>query len=158
MKKTKLRIEGVSDVATDKKEIQRLVREVVIRRDGGCVLRNVYGIPRCNGYAPSDGHLILQADHLITRGNSATYDDTRLIVCVCKGHHGWKKWNEKQYEDAIRKVLPPDRVLLWEQAEQERWRPVPKRAHDWKLSILALKKELSTVKVHPDYTSAVIVI
>jgi hypothetical protein len=34
-----------------------------------------------------------QADHLTTRANSATYADTRLIVCACKGAHGWKKWH-----------------------------------------------------------------
>ena len=36
----------------------------------------------------NDGQLILQADHVITRANSATYAETHLIVCVCKGHHG----------------------------------------------------------------------
>ena len=66
------------------------MREIVIKRDGGCILRDIQGVSQCNGYR-KDGKLILQADHLITRANSATYADTRLIVCVCKGHHGWKK-------------------------------------------------------------------
>jgi hypothetical protein len=83
-----------------KQRIQDLVRDIVIKREGGCIFRgdvpNPEGwtIPTCNGFA-KDGHLILQADHLITRANSATYADTRLIVCLCKGHHGWKSWHER---------------------------------------------------------------
>jgi hypothetical protein len=47
---------------------------IVILRDGGCILRDTPHASACNGYA-KDGHLILQADHLITRANSATYGD-----------------------------------------------------------------------------------
>jgi hypothetical protein len=50
---------------------------------------------------------IHQADHLITRANSATYADTRLIVCACKGHHGWKKWHQKEYEALVRTLISP---------------------------------------------------
>jgi hypothetical protein len=92
---TRLRVAGKSDIAEVKRDIQDLARNIVIARDGGCILRGVFGIPVCSGYA-KDGHLILLADHLITRGNAATYADTRLIVCLCKGHHGgWKKWNKE---------------------------------------------------------------
>lgn len=141
LRRSKLRLVGVSPVSELKREIQALVRQIVIKRDGGCVLRKVYGIPRCNGYR-NDGEMILQADHLITRANSATYGDTRLIVCACQGHHGWKKWHEKQYEAAVRSVLSPERVALWGIAEEARWRPTRTTAMDWKLVKIALTQEL----------------
>lgn len=39
LKRSKLRLEGVSDTAQTKKRIQALVREIVILRDKGCILR-----------------------------------------------------------------------------------------------------------------------
>jgi hypothetical protein len=132
---------GKSETSQLKDEIQQLVRAIVIRRDGGCILRSEIGIPSCNGYR-KDGQLILQADHLITRANSATYADTRLIVCVCQGHHGWKKWHQKQYEDAVRSLLTPERLALWERAERDSWRAIRTGASDWRLEITALKQEL----------------
>lgn len=56
--------------------------------------------PSCNGF-DKNRKIILQADHLTTRANSATFADTRLIVCVCKGHHGWKKWHQQEYEEVV---------------------------------------------------------
>jgi hypothetical protein len=132
---------GKSETATLKDEIQQLVRAIVILRDGGCILRNTPDVPACNGVR-KDGQQILQADHLITRANSATYADTRLIVCVCKGHHGWKKWHQKQYEAAVRSLLSTERVALWDRAEQDSWRPKRTGASDWRLEIAALKQEL----------------
>lgn len=145
LKRSKLRLDGRSTTAEDKRQIQDLARACVIVRDGGCLLYNLQGhdgIPMCNGYA-KDSHLILQADHLITRANSATYADTRLIVCVCKGHHGWKKYHKEQYDAVLRNILPKDRVVLWERAQGDSWRPNRKYAADWKLAIVALKKELA---------------
>ena len=94
MKRGKLRVVGHSTTAEQKQEIQYLVREIVMKRDGGCILRNLPS-HRCSGFSKKDGHLILQADHLISRANSATYADTRLIVCICNGLHGWKKWHKQ---------------------------------------------------------------
>lgn len=141
--RSKLRLKGSSDVSVLKDEIQDLVREIVIRRDGGCILRDYTGVPPCGGYR-NDGELVLQADHLITRANSATYDDTRLIVCVCKGHHGWKKYNEKLYNAAVRELLSPARVTLWDRAEEERHRPTHRISSDWRVSVAALKQELAS--------------
>jgi hypothetical protein len=132
---------GKSETSLLKDEIQNLVREIVIARDKGCILRDEIGIPACNGVR-KDGQLILQADHLVTRANSATYADTRLIVCVCKGHHGWKKWHQKRYEGVVRQILEPSRVALWDRAEQDSWRPKRTGASDWRLEIAALKQEL----------------
>ena len=114
-----------------KREIQALLREIVIKRDGGCVLRK---IRFCNDE-------VLQADHLITRANSATYADSRLVVCICRTCHGWKHWHEKEYDALVKTILPADRVLLWEKSEIERQ---SHRAHkmNWVLEIIALKQEL----------------
>ena len=149
LKRTKLRVAGHPTVSEQKREIQALLREIVILRDGGCILRDVpdylFGQPPCNGYR-KDGELILQADHLISRENSATYADSRLVVCVCKGHHGWKSVGnnirKKQYDTIVRKLLTEDRTKLWDKCEQDSWRPVRTGAHDWKLCIIALTREL----------------
>ena len=132
MKRGKLRIKGVSDTATVKQEIQDTVRAIVILRDGGCILRNV---------RPVHGE-VLQADHLITRANSATYADTRLIVCVCINCHGWKHWHEREYNALVRTLIGKDRVKLWDKCEQDSWRVVRTGVYDWQLTLVALKQEL----------------
>lgn len=145
MKRTRLRVAGKSSTTVLKKEIQRLVREIVMKRDGGCVFRKEQG-HICTGYAPKSGHLVLQADHLLSRSNSATYADTRLIVCVCQGIHGWKSvganLRKAQYDERVKKLLPKERVELWERCEQDRFTANRKGAYDWQLEILALQKEL----------------
>jgi hypothetical protein len=91
------------------------VRAIVIARDGGCSFKHMENyladLPACNGYRKG-GKLILQADHLITRANSATYTDTRLIVCVCKGHHGWKKWHKEEYDMIVHHLIGKERANL----------------------------------------------
>ena len=145
MMRTTLRVQGISDTATIKREIQYVAREIVIARDGGCVLRDLHydGIPECNGYA-NNGQLILQADHLVTRSNSATFADTRLIVCVCKGHHSWKSLGsnarKKEYDELVR-TLVPERVKLWDECERDSWRPHRTGVYDLKLQLAALKQE-----------------
>jgi hypothetical protein len=120
--------------AKDKKEIQRLVREIVILRDGGCVLR---GVRLCGGEV---GKAVLQADHLITRANSATFADTRLIVCLCRPcHGGYKQWHKEKYDALVKTVLDVDTVKLWERCQEDSWRP---QKQDWKMHIVLLKKEL----------------
>ncbi len=170
-----LKRESESDTALIKKEIQRLAREVVIKRDGGCIFSDQRGhhidipkvenyskdtvifggdtlplgevatfiVPPCNGYA-KDGHLILQADHLVSRSNSATYADTRLIVCVCRGHHGWKSvggnLRKKRYDAIVRQLISPERVALWDKMEASSWKPTKVV---WALELAALKQELA---------------
>src|SRR5436309_1064851 len=111
-RKTPLKVYGDNDTATLKKEIQRLVRDIVILRDGGCVLRFVR---HCGG---EPGRAVLQADHLITRANSATYADTRLIVCVCRGCHYWKSVGSNrrkgEYDALVKTILSKERVELWD--------------------------------------------
>jgi hypothetical protein len=139
---TKLAAVGSSDTTQLKNEIQAEVRRIVIARDGGCVLRGSFDVPACGGYA-TDGHLILQADHLITRANSATFADPRLIVCVCKSHHGWKSVGgnarKAQYDAAVRAILPPDRIELWDRCEKESWKPHRVSSTDWAKELAYLR-------------------
>ena len=142
LKRTKLRVVGVSTTAELKKEIQRLVRACVILRDKGCVLRNKR---HCGGNLDTVG-VVIQADHLITRANSATFADTRLIVCICKGCHLWKKYNENMYDALIREVISKERVKLWEKCEADRYTTKRTGAWDWKIYIVQVEKELSELE------------
>lgn len=101
-----MRAVGQSDTAKTKERIQALLRQGVIARDGGCLLRDVR---RCNGL-PSVPGVVLQANHLITRANSATFGDMRLVVCLCKRCHSWKSLGDNmrkaQYDQLVRSLLP----------------------------------------------------
>lgn len=155
-KKSKLNKKSKSEVALLKDDIQAYLREIVILRDGGCILRHLQGkiyknihIPYCNGYR-KDGQLILQADHLNSRSHSETYADSRLAVCVCKGHHGWKSvadnLRKKEYDEIVKSLLPKERVKLWEECESRRFLSYKMGAYDWKLEIVNLKSELEELK------------
>ena len=145
MKRTPLAALGKNETSIVKREIQDVLREIVIKRDGGCFFRNFSG-HICSGFA-IDGHLILQADHLITRGNAGTYADSRLVVCACKGIHGWKSVganvNKKQYDEMVRTLLPPERVKLWDDCERDSWKPNRGPAYNWPVTLAALKQELA---------------
>ena len=141
MKRTPIKRKSKSETAKLKEEIQRLLREIVIKRDGKCI--------RCN-IPVGTGGVIFQADHLITRSNSATYADSRLVVCVCRNCHYWKSVGansrKNQYDDLVKKKISKERVKLWERCEKESWQPKSTRANDWKLHILALSQELERLK------------
>lgn len=138
----RLKKKSESETALVKDAIQDTVRDIVIIRDGGCIARATHW-HSCSSRATKDGHLVLQADHLITRSNGATYADTRLIVCVCQGLHGWKKWNEREYDRRIYELLPPDRQQLWDRAHAARFQAHRKFTYDWKIELAALKQELA---------------
>src|SRR3990167_5567066 len=100
-RRTPLARKSKSEVALCKERIQALLREIVIRRDGGCILRPAgqylwalkcdVKIPEhCSGFT-KDGRLILQADHLNSRSFNGSYSDPCLVGWVCKGHHGGKR-------------------------------------------------------------------
>lgn len=146
-KRGRLRARAENDTNIVKDNIQALARSIVIIRDGGCILRNstLDGVPECNGLK-KDGTLILQADHLITRGNAATYSDTRLIVCVCKGHHHWKTYSKERYDAVVRSLLSVDRVVLWDRAHAHRYEANRKFTNDWRLDEAALKSELAALQ------------
>lgn len=135
MKRTPLARKSKSETTKIKDDIQAYARAIVIARDGGCILRRYRFC----------GDNVLQADHLITRANSATYADTRLIVCVCRSCHAWKSLgsnrNKAQYDDLVKRIISPERVSLWERCERDSWRPVRTGLYDWKLQLAALKQE-----------------
>lgn len=144
MKRTRIRVAGHSETSELKRDIQALLREIVIKRDGGCILRKHR---YCGGEI---GQAVLQADHLITRSNSATYADSRLVVCVCRPCHAWKSLGgnlrKAQYDELVKRILPKERVELWDKCEKDSWRPQRTGAYDWKLSKLALEQEWKTTK------------
>jgi hypothetical protein len=149
VKRTQLAKKGTSDTTIIKQDIQDTARAIVILRDGGCLLR---GIRHCGGTL---GQAVLQADHLITRGNSATYADTRLIVCLCRSCHGWKSLGsnlrKKEYDELVRSILPPDRVELWDRCERDSWRPKRTDLYDWRIALVVLGQELASFYEHPAY-------
>lgn len=133
-KRVRLSFYGKSEASVLKREIQALLRAVVIKRDKGCILRK---LRRC-------GDSVLQADHLITRANSATYADSRLVVCVCRPCHFWKKFHKEEYDALVKTILSKERVELWERCEKDSWRPKRTTSMDWRLAIAVLKQDLST--------------
>lgn len=138
LKRSPLRKVGTSDTAKTKVRIQALVREIVILRDKGCILR--FKRP-CGGEV---GKAVLQADHLVTRANSATYGDTRLIVCLCRPcHGGFKQWHKPEYDALVRTILSKERVALWDLAQADIHRP---QKMDWLLVEIALKSELLSLQ------------
>ena len=140
----KLRVAGKSDTATIKREIQAVLRDIVMLRDRGCILR---GERSCGGELGAIG-VVLQADHLISRNNSATYADSRLVVCVCRKCHYWKSagsnLRKAQYDELVKTILPESRVKLWEKCEKDSWR-VTKM--DWVLELVALKQQLAKMQL-----------
>ena len=129
---------------------QALLRDTVIKREERLYLPQFPSASLRNVAAtPKTGHLILQA---ISRANSATYADGRLVVCVCKAHRGWKSLvsnrNKKQYVEIVRELLPPERVMLWDACEGDSWRPHRAFAADWKLAEAALKAEFHKLAVN----------
>lgn len=140
LKRSRLRVNGVSDVSSIKREIQALLRELVILRDGGCVLR----------FSPETGQCsdILQAEHLISRANSKFYADPRNIVCLCQRHHiFWKPQNSRLYWQLIAKVIGDQRQQWLELAEQDKT-PCHKNLSDWKIDKAVLQQEIRRLKEH----------
>lgn len=136
LRRTKLRLAGVSDTSTLKREIQALLRQIVIRRDGGCLLR---GKGSCTE--------ILQAEHLITRANSRTYADTRNAVCLCTYHHlFFKKQYSQIYWEWIEEKIGEKRWNWYKLARDDRSYFKP----DWKLAHIALTEELKRTTAWSD--------
>lgn len=137
-----MRVAGISDSAALKREIQALLREIVILRDGGCWLRHYPEAGACGGYR-KDGQLILQAEHLHTRARAASFSDSRLVVCICKRHHiFWKPQHSAVYNELAEAFIGPERTKLW-RAVREDHRP---HKVDLKLEKLALEQELKALK------------
>lgn len=142
MKKSPLRKKSKSPTALLKDDIQEYLRLIVTIRDGGCILRNLRH--KGEGEAQVINHKVIsdrviQAEHLISRSNSQTFADPRLVVCICKNCHGWKTYFPKQYDALVKPLLSKERQQLWERCEQERSMHKTHKV-DLKLELLALKQ------------------
>ena len=143
LKRSPFRKSSKSPVALCKIRIQALLRQAAINRDGGCVLRHYEEAGACGGYK-KDGELILQAEHLVTRGNSISFGDMRNIVCLCRNHHGfWKPQFSRLYWELVERHIGKERWEWIKRVEADR-RPHPMCLYDWEKIELALTQELST--------------
>jgi hypothetical protein len=132
LKRTLLAKLGKSSNSVLKREIQALLRQIVIKRDGGCVLNKYLG--NCNQ--------ILQAEHLVSRARTNYFGDTRNIVCLCSYHHiFWKPQFSRLYWELIEKHLGPEKWEWYRRAEADN------KAYkvDLKLVKLALEQEYKTL-------------
>lgn len=139
LRRTKIRLVGQSTTAELKHDIQALLNSIVKLRDGGCILRTHADVAgACGSRATKDGHMILQAEHLITRRNAASFADTRLVVCLCERHHiFWKPQHSDEYNTLVRKVIGPQRSALWTRVQEDR----SPHKQDLRLDKLALTQE-----------------
>lgn len=150
--KTKKLLEWGSTEAT-KDRIQGILRSIVIIRDGGCLLRDSPETGKCGGYGSKSGKLILQGEHLHTRANSASYADSRLIICLCLRHHGYyKPQHGDEYYKIVRHLIGPERSALLTRVQEDR---SPHRFYtsDWLIAETVLQKELEEMaqSIRPDY-------
>lgn len=142
MKRTPLRKKGKSETAQCKDRIQALLRQLAIKRDGGCVLRNYPEAGACGGFR-KDGELILQAEHLNTRERNISYGDMRNIVCLCKRHHGcWKPQYSRLYWELIEKIIGKKRWKWLKRVEADK-KSYPMGLHEWTKIEIGLKQELN---------------
>lgn len=135
LKRSRLRIKGISTSSQLKRQIQAILREIAMVRDQGCVLREYPETGSCSGP--------YQAEHLVSRGKSATYSDMRNIVCLCQRHHiFWKPQNSRLYWEIIEGEIGPERWDFVKRAEMD------KKPHkmDWKLELAALQQELKQIQ------------
>jgi len=145
LRRTKLRVVGHSTTSELKKEIQAVLRQIVIVRDGGCFLRNYTdriqpSYRLCGGFR-NDGELILQAEHLHSRGNALSFSDSRLVVCCCARHHLWyKKQYPDEYYKFAREFIGKERSELLNRVQEDH---TPHKV-DLKLELIALTQELKT--------------
>jgi len=139
MKRIRLKIKGGSDRAILKEEIQAILREIAIKRDGGCIFRNYPETGKCGGFR-KDGQLILQFDHLNSRANAISFSDSRLGVCACKRHHlFYKRQYPSEYEKYAIDNLGQERTELLYRVRADN-RPYKV---DLKLALIGLRQELA---------------
>lgn len=140
---TTIRIKAHSTTTEQRDEVQRLLREICIKRDKTCLL-SFYPETGLCGPQKKDGHLVLQAEHLNSRQNSISFADSRNVVLLCQRHHiYWKPQHSKRYWEIIEEVIGPNR---WEWLEEVQDFAASHRTYklDYKLAIIALKQELSS--------------
>lgn len=145
--KKSLKFPGYESSQDLKKDIQALLRQIVILRDGGCFLRHYENeinpqYRECGGFK-NNGDLILQAEHLHTRGNANSFSDSRIVVCCCMRHHiYYKPQHPDEYYKFAKRFIGKDRTALLERIQQDR---SPHKV-DLKLEKLALQQELASLQ------------
>ncbi len=146
MRKTPLAKQGKSEVALCKRRIQALLREIVVIRDGGCVLRHFTQAGKCGGYR-NDGKLILQAEHLISRKRNISFADLRNVICLCKRHHGYfKPQNSRLYWELMHEIIGPVRKEWLDKTEKDQ-KVYHMTFWDWQKVELFLQHELQELRV-----------
>ena len=143
LQRSKLRVLGHSTSSELKRDIQALLRQIVIARDGSCFLRHYEGeiTPQYRNCGPvkKNGELVLQAEHLNSRVNANSFSDSRLVVCCCQRHHiYYKPQYSSEYNAFARDFIGKERAKLWDRVAQDH------RPHkvDLKLAKIALEQEL----------------
>jgi hypothetical protein len=112
-----------------------------MKRDGGCVLRVFPEAGNC-GPRRTDGELILQAEHLVSRARSFSFGDMRNIVCLCRNHHFYfKQRNGRLYWELIQKIIGPERWEWIKKAEADQ-KSYPMGIYDWQKVETGLRGEL----------------
>lgn len=140
----KLRPKSLSDTAILKDLIQGHLRHLARVRDGGCIFRHYEEeAGKCGGYASRQGHLILQAEHLVTRSNSVSYSDMRNIICICPYHHLYfKQQHGIVYWEIVERHIGPERWAWVKRVEADK-RPYRYYLSDWQKIEAELRIEVA---------------
>lgn len=81
-----------------KERIQKLLTQIVRKRDGGCALADFPEAGKCGGHT--------MADHIRSRKYASTYARSENAVCLCMVHHlYWKRQNPLEWVKLIEEFL-----------------------------------------------------
>lgn len=129
-------------VSQVKKKIQAKLRENAIERDKTCIIgQNASLLPlnwRVCAPRRQDGEIIVQAEHLVGRANSASYADMDNIVLLCMRHHFYfKTQHPALYWEIVRKYIGEKR---WEKTQKWEHDYTPHHfvASEWRMMLNAL--------------------
>lgn len=135
-RRTPLKKQSDSSVSKLKRDIQAKLRQRAIERDGSCVIGQYqhwlpFQYQECGPHR-NDGELILQAEHLVGRANSASYADMDNIILLCMRHHFFfKKQHGALYWELVRKHIGEARWAKVQQYELDHF-PHHFVKQDWK--------------------------
>jgi hypothetical protein len=136
----KLRVVGDSDCTTILNNIQALLRDHAIQRDGGCALRHCAEAGDCGGRTRSD-ELILQAEPLNSRKHSVSC--ATCATSLCPHHHlHFRKKEPPVYWELIRRHTGEER-WAWLQRVIADKRPYRYYLADWEAIEAVLRAELA---------------
>lgn len=141
LRRATLQKKSKSEVTQCKDRIQALLRQIVMKRDGGCVLRHFLDRMPSRFVTCND---VLQAEHLNTRSHSVSYGDTRNVVCLCSKHHiQFKPQHSQLYWEMIEEHLKGEKWDWYKRARDDH-RTYRFTLWDWNKVEMGLQKELET--------------